>query len=72
MNSDVSDNDKASCQVSEEVLKAMSDRTDILSESTIFEILSANPDELRNEDLMKYLEERENPLPEYMLQILKQ
>lgn len=62
----------SSPHLSEEVLKAMSDRTDILSESTIFEILSANPDEIRNEDLMKYLEEKENPLPEYMLQILKQ
>lgn len=62
----------SSPHLSEEVLKATSDRTDILSESTIFEILSANPDELRNEDLMKYLEEKENPLPDYMINILKQ
>lgn len=58
--------------LSESVLKAMADRTDVLSESTIFEILSANPDELRNEDLMVYLEEKENPLPEYMLNLLRQ
>lgn len=58
--------------LSETVLKAMSDRTDVLSESTIFEILSANPDELRNEDLMVYLEEKANPLPEYMMNLLRQ
>lgn len=62
----------SSPHLSEEVLKIMSDRTDILSESTIFEILSANPDELRKEDLIAYLEQKENPLPEYMIDILKQ
>lgn len=58
--------------LSETVLKAMSDRTDILSDQTIFEILSANPDELRNEELMKYLEEKSTPLPQYMIDLLKQ
>lgn len=62
----------SSPHLTETVLKAMSERTDILSESTIFEILSANPDELRKEELIKYLEEKENPLPEYMIDILKQ
>ena len=50
----------------------MSDRSDILSQSTIFEILSANPDELRKEELIAYLEQKENLLPEYMIDILKQ
>ena len=58
--------------LSETVLKAMADRTDILSDQTMFEILSANPDELRNNELMKYLEEKSTPLPQFMIDILKQ
>ena len=34
--------------------------------------VAANPDELKKEDLLKYLEEKENPLPGYMIDILKQ
>lgn len=55
-----------------EVLKLVADRTDVFPEIAIFDILSANPDELKKEELMKYLEEKENPLPEYMISILKQ
>ncbi len=47
-------------------------KTDVLPESVIFEILSANPDELREEELISYLENKEQPLPEYMIDILKQ
>lgn len=62
----------SSPHLSEAVLKAMTDRTDVFSDATIFEILSANPDELRNENLMTYLEEKQNPLPDYMITILKE
>ncbi len=55
-----------------EVLKEAADKTDVLPESVLFEILSANPDELKKEELIKYLEDKENPLPEYMIDILKQ
>ncbi|MGE4589854.1 MAG: T9SS type A sorting domain-containing protein [Acidaminococcaceae bacterium] len=58
--------------LSTEVLKLAADRTDMFTEAAIFDILAANPDELKKEELMKYLEEKENPLPDYMLNILKQ
>lgn len=58
--------------LSEEVLKVAADKTDVLPESVLFEILSANPDELRKETLIEYLENKEQPLPEYMISILKQ
>jgi hypothetical protein len=58
--------------LSEEVLKAAANKTEVLPESILFEILSANPDELRKETLIEYLENKEQPLPEYMISILKQ
>ena len=58
--------------LSMEVLKAAADRTDVLPESVIFEIMAANPDELKKEELIKYLEDKDNPLPEYMIDILRQ
>jgi hypothetical protein len=58
--------------LSTEVLKAAADKTEVLPESILFEILVANPDELRNAALINYLEEKENPLPPYMINILRQ
>jgi hypothetical protein len=58
--------------LSQEILKTAADKTDVLPESVLFEILSANPDELKNNDLMQYLENKEQPLPSYMISILKQ
>lgn len=55
-----------------EVLKAAANKTEVLPESVIFEILAANPDELKKEELLIYLEEKEEPLPEYMVNILSQ
>ena len=46
--------------LSEEVLKKVADKTTVFTESAIFDILAANPDELKKEDLLKYLEEKEN------------
>ncbi len=48
------------------------DKTEVLPESVLFEILSANPDELRKADLMNYLENKEQPLPDYMMDVLRQ
>jgi len=58
--------------LSEEVLKLVADRTDVFTEAAIFDILAANPDELKNEELLSYLEEKDNPLPAYMIDILRQ
>ena len=58
--------------LSQEVLIAMSDRTDVFPDAVLLEILSANPEELRKEELISYLEDKENPLPEYMIDILLQ
>ncbi len=58
--------------LSMDVLKAAADKTDVLPESIIFEIMAANPDELKKEELIMYLEDKENPLPAYMIDILKQ
>ncbi len=58
--------------LSAEVLKTAADKTEVLPESILFEIMAANPDELSNDELLKYLEDKENPLPEYMIDILEQ
>ncbi|MDD4373699.1 MAG: T9SS type A sorting domain-containing protein [Bacteroidales bacterium] len=58
--------------LSKEVLVAAADKTDVLPESILFEILSANPDELRKEELISHLENKEQPLPAYMISILRQ
>jgi len=57
--------------LSGEILRAVADRSDVFSTSTLFEILAANPDELRNEAFLTYLAEKENPLPEYMIERLR-
>ena len=58
--------------LSMEVLKAVADKTNVFPESVIFEIMAANPDELKKEELIKYLENKENPLPDYMIDSLQQ
>ncbi|MEW6136566.1 MAG: T9SS type A sorting domain-containing protein [Bacteroidota bacterium] len=58
--------------LSQEVLMAAADKTEVLPESILFEILSANPDELRKEELLAYLENKEQPLPDYLISILRQ
>lgn len=58
--------------LSVDVLKQVANKTDVFTEAAIFDILAANPDELKNEELLKYLEEKDSPLPEYMIDILRQ
>ncbi len=58
--------------LSEEVLKETADRDDVFTESILFEILASNPDELRKGEIIKYVEDKEHPLPEYMVDILRQ
>ncbi|NOX47098.1 MAG: T9SS type A sorting domain-containing protein [Chlorobi bacterium] len=58
--------------LSMDVLKAAADKTNVLPDNVIFEVMAANPDELKKEELIKYLGDKENPLPDYMIDILKQ
>jgi hypothetical protein len=55
-----------------DVLKEAADKTDVFTESALFDILAANPDELKKDTLISYLENKENPLPGYMIDLLKQ
>jgi len=57
--------------LSKDVLVSASNRTDVLPESIIFEVLSANPDELKKKELIEHLETKDNPLPAYMIEILE-
>lgn len=61
----------ASPHLSIEVLKAVANRTDVFPHSAIFDILAANPDELRKNELLDYLATTTDPLPEYMINILR-
>lgn len=56
--------------LSNEVLRATADRDDIFTESVLFEILAANPEELGRDTLLNYLENN-GTLPEYIMGILR-
>lgn len=58
--------------LSQEVLTTAADRDDVFTNSVLFEILSANPDELKKDTLISYLESKDNPLPDYMIGLLRQ
>ena len=58
--------------LSMEVLKAAADKTDVFPESVVFDIMAANPDELKKDELIKFLEDKESPLPNYMIDSLRQ
>lgn len=57
--------------LSNEVLTAAADRDNVFTHSVLFEILSANPDELKKDTLISYLENKVNPLPDYMIGLLR-
>lgn len=61
----------SSPHLSKEVLQAAADKYDVLSDPILFEILSANPDELRNEELLSHLAERTPPFPDYLIELLR-
>lgn len=58
--------------LSNEVLVSMIDRDDVFPQSVLFEILSANPDELKNDTLFSNLESMPTPMPDYMIGLLHQ
>ena len=57
--------------LSQEVLMETSDRTDVFPDDVLFDILAANPDELKEDTLLSYLENKEDPLPDYMISMLR-
>jgi hypothetical protein len=58
--------------LSQKALEEAALKSDVLPESVLFEILSANPDEMRNETFLTFLQTKVNPLPEYMIDLLRQ
>ncbi len=58
--------------LSQEALMTAADKTEVLPEDILFEILAANPDELRRKELIEYLRNKPEPLPEYMISLLEQ
>ena len=58
--------------LSHEALTAAADRDDLFPEATLFEILAANPDELKKDTLIRYMENKANPMPGYMTDLLRQ
>ena len=57
--------------LSEKTLFAVADQTDVFPAGAIFDIMMANPDELKQYDLITYLETKDDPLPAYMIDILR-
>ncbi|MDD2323870.1 MAG: hypothetical protein PHQ69_09675, partial [Bacteroidales bacterium] len=56
--------------LSREILEKAANKTEVLPNSVLMDILSANPDELKDPDFIHFLEEKEEPLPGYMIDIL--
>ncbi len=57
--------------LSKRVLYATADNTNVFPDAVIFEILAANPDEMRDEEFLTYLAEKQDPLPDYYIDILR-
>lgn len=58
--------------LSQAVLMEAANRTDVFSDTVLFEILAANPDELRKDTLINFLADKETPLPDYMIDLLSE
>ena len=54
------------------VLISMLSRDEVFPQSILFEVLASNPDELKKDTILDYLRNMDNPLPDYMLNLLKQ
>lgn len=61
---------RTSPYLSDDVIYAAADRDDVLPSSVLFEILVSNPDELKNDELIDYMANKNTPLPDYMIDIL--
>lgn len=58
--------------LTEGVLTAVADKNNVFPQSVLFEILASNPDELKSDTLISYLQNMEQPFPEYMIALLRQ
>ena len=58
--------------MAKELLMEAAIKTNVLPNSVLLNILAAKPDELHKADLMEYLENKDQPLPDYMISILRQ
>lgn len=58
--------------LTEEVLTTVANKNDVFPQSVLFEILASNIDELKNDSLIEYLQNMNNPLPNYMISLLHQ
>lgn len=58
--------------LSGKVLETSADHPNVLPEPVLFEILISNPDELKKDSLMNYLENKDNPLPQDKINMLRQ
>jgi hypothetical protein len=56
--------------LSTDVLQKAAEKSDVLPNQLLFEILLANPDGIRGEELKRYLAEKDNPFPEEWLEYL--
>jgi len=57
--------------LSKEVLMAAADKTDVLPHTIMFEICMANPEEMRNKRFLEYLATKDDPMPQYMIDNLR-
>lgn len=57
--------------LSEEALRTAADKWEVLPHNILFEILSANPDEMANNAFLDYLAIKPDPLPDYMIEMLR-
>lgn len=58
--------------LSGKVLETSADHPNVLPEPVLFEILISNPDELKKDSLIDYLESIDNPLPQDKINMLRQ
>ncbi len=57
--------------LSQEVAYTMLDKTTVFPHAMQLEILLANPDLAKDEKLLVYLNEKDNPMPEYMIELMR-
>ena len=57
--------------LSEDVLKEAADKTDVLPDAILLEVLLANPHAIKSNSLVKHLQEKSKPLPAWMVDFLK-
>ncbi len=57
--------------VSEDIIKKVIEKEDIINNALLFDILISNPDGLRSEEVQELLNNKQNPLPQWMISLLE-